>query len=260
MVADLDAAEKLQTGQDPNTNGAAGADQVDGAGRPIPPGATFNALGMVTLNGKPLKGFKQRKDLMTVERGVKGQPKNPQTVIADSPTPARAADEEKPPPLTRARAEKKLAMRWGQLWDLCAEGWGDDTLRVTPDEEREWAEPVAYVMEQMGWLHHTEKLDWIGAAVVTGKQAGPRVGKMLANHPRPFQAHPDGQTEPPQFRWPAGMGHRGVPVGEPVRADTPSTAPAPAAPPDRPEIHAEGAGNPLPLDPLFMPREEGYDY
>jgi hypothetical protein len=153
--------------------------------------------------------------------------------------------------MTRARAETKLAMRWGQFWDLCAEGWADDTLRVTPEEEREWAEPVAYVMEQMGWLHHTEKLDWVGAAAVTGKQAGPRISKMMRQHPRPFATHPEGR-QPPPFRRPAGMGTRGVPVGEPLRPEDQAPASVPA-------MTAEGADRPMPLDPLFMPRENGYD-
>src|SRR5439155_183212 len=149
----------------------------------------------------------------------------------------------KVPSMTRARAEKKLAMRWGQLWDLCAEGWDDDALRVTADEEKEWAEPVAYVLEQMGWLHHTDKLDWVGAVAVTGAQAGPRVSRMIRQHPRGIRPHPDGEQAPPAFRRPAGMGSRsaGVPVGEPVARETVQVGPVP--PVDTPFPSAEGAGN-----------------
>src|SRR3954463_13884303 len=134
MSVDLDAAETLQTGTNPASSATAGADSdlVDGAGRPLPPGAKISPLGIVIgADNKPLKGYKARLDLKTAPSRGPSKPKT-QNVIADAPAekPRPAADEEKPPSMTRTRAEKKLAMRWGQFWDLCAEGWDDDALRV----------------------------------------------------------------------------------------------------------------------------------
>jgi hypothetical protein len=100
MSVDLDAAETLQTGTNPASSATAGADSdlVDGAGRPLPPGAKISPLGIVIgADNKPLKGYKARLDLKTAPSRGPSKPKT-QTVIADAPAekPRPAADEANP--------------------------------------------------------------------------------------------------------------------------------------------------------------------